>query len=43
MAAEHEAPPVPLSFLIVVFSVAIIVGAVVAYLGITGQLGGPIP
>ncbi len=33
----------PLRFLIVVFAVAILVGAVVAYLGFIGALGGPIP
>ncbi len=36
-------PPVPLSFLIVTFGVAIAVGILIVYFGINGQLGGPIP
>jgi len=31
------------TFLIVTFAVAIAVGAAIAYLGITGMIGGPIP
>jgi hypothetical protein len=43
MAAESATPPVPMRFLIVVFAAAIIVGALIAYFGFGGQLGGPIP
>ncbi len=45
-AAMQASPPdtrVPLPFLIGVFVVAIVVGVLVAYLGITGVIGGPIP
>jgi hypothetical protein len=43
VVAANQSPPVPMSFLIVVFAVAIIVAGVVTYLGVTGTLGGPIP
>ncbi len=43
MDAADQSPPVPLRFLIAVFAVAIAVGGIVAYLGFTGALGGPIP
>jgi len=33
----------PTAFLVVTFGVAIAVGALIAYLGITGQIGAPIP
>jgi hypothetical protein len=36
-------PPVPLSFIVVTFTAAIAVGILVIYLGIHGQIGGPIP
>ena len=36
-------PTLPLSFVIVVFAAAIVIGAVIAYLGITGQIGAGIP
>jgi hypothetical protein len=36
-------PPVPRTFLFVVFAVAILVGALIAYAGITGHLGSGIP
>ena len=42
MAAD-ESPPVPRSFLIVVFGAAIVIGVIVAYLGFTGALGAGIP
>lgn len=34
---------VPRLFLVVTFAVAIAVSALIAYFGITGQIGGPIP
>jgi hypothetical protein len=34
---------VPLSFLLAIFGVAIVVGGLIAYLGITGALGAGIP
>lgn len=34
---------VPRTFLIAVFAAAIVVGVVIAYLGITGQMGAGIP
>lgn len=43
MAAASTVPPVPLRFLVVVFTVAIVVAAVVIYLGFNGLIGGPIP
>lgn len=39
----EPSPPVPLTFIIVTFAVAIVVGALIIYFGINGQLGGPIP
>jgi hypothetical protein len=41
--AGAETPRVSTTFLVVTFAVAIAVGALVAYFGITGALGGPIP
>ena len=38
-----ESPPVPRLFLVVVFAVSIAIGGAVAYLGLTGMIGGPIP
>jgi hypothetical protein len=38
-----ELPKVSTTFLIVTFTVAIIIGVAVTYLGITGRIGGPIP
>jgi hypothetical protein len=38
--------PVPkpsTSFTIILFTAAIVIGALVTYLGITGRIGGPIP
>jgi len=35
--------PTPWTFLIVLVIVSILVSALIAYLGITGRLGGPIP
>ncbi len=43
MDGAAQTPPVPLRFLIAIFAVAIVVGGIVAYLGFTGALGGPIP
>ncbi|HTT73738.1 MAG TPA: hypothetical protein VMG99_06290 [Thermoplasmata archaeon] len=43
MADANELPPVPLPFLIGVFAVAIAVGALVMWLGITGRIGAGIP
>lgn len=43
MSAIPLGPPVPRSFLIVIFAVAIVAGTLVAYLGMTGQLGAGIP
>ncbi len=40
---EEKLPPVPLSFVIVVFTVAIVVGVAVAWLGMTGRIGAGIP
>jgi hypothetical protein len=42
---DHPTPDtaVPPLFLIAVFGVAIVVGAVIAYLGITGHIGAGIP
>jgi hypothetical protein len=42
-AMPEPTPKVPLSFIVVTFSVAIIVAAAIIYFGINGQLGGPIP
>ena len=36
-------PEVSKPFLIVLFTVAIVVGAAIVYLGINGFIGGPIP
>ncbi len=41
--SAEPAPTLPLSFVIVVFAVAIAIGAAIAYLGITGQIGAGIP
>jgi hypothetical protein len=41
MAAAPAGPP--RSFLIITFAVAIAVGVLIAYFGITGQLGAGIP
>lgn len=43
MTASAPAAGQGRAFLIACFVVAAIVGVVVAYLGITGRLGGPIP
>lgn len=43
MAVAREAPPIPWRFIVTLFAVAIVVGIAIAYLGITGQIGGPIP
>lgn len=43
MTSTQTSPAVPLSFLIAVFAAAIVVGGLIAYLGFTGVLGGPIP
>jgi len=43
---QHRGPesaPIPPGFLLGIFLVAGIVGAVIAYLGFTGALGAPIP
>lgn len=36
-------PPVSSAFVIAVFGVAVVVGALIIYLGVTGAIGGPIP
>ena len=41
--AAAESARIPRSFLIVVFAVAIVIGAIVWYLGSTGILGAGIP
>jgi hypothetical protein len=41
--ADPQLPSVSPVFVVVVFAVAIAVGAIVAYLGVTGAMGGPIP
>lgn len=43
MPADAPLPPVSLKFVIIVFAAATITGVLVAYFGITGVLGGPIP
>ncbi len=43
MAEETKLPPVPLAFLITTFAVAIAVGVLVMWLGITGRIGTGIP
>ena len=43
MPADAQLPPVSMAFVIIVFSVATVIGVVIAYLGITGVIGGPIP
>jgi hypothetical protein len=43
VASSDPLPKPSTAFVIVTFTVAIIIGAVVAYLGIIGVLGGPIP
>ena len=43
MPESSPDPSIPPAFLIVVFAVAILIGALVAYFGITGHLGAGIP
>ncbi len=43
MPADAPLPPVSTAFVVVVFAVAIAVGVLIAWLGITGVIGGPIP
>ena len=43
MPTEPTPPGASLRFVIVTFLAAAIVGGLVLYLGLTGQLGGPIP
>jgi hypothetical protein len=44
VTSPSQALPAPsTTFVIVTFAVAIFVGALVAYLGIAGVIGGPIP
>lgn len=43
MSAPEASPPVPPMFVIGVFTAAIVVAAIIAYFGFSGQLGGPIP
>jgi hypothetical protein len=43
MAAPSPKPEFPTTFVVVTFVVAILVGVVVLYLGLTGGLGTPIP
>jgi F0F1-type ATP synthase membrane subunit a len=42
-AMAEELPKVPTAFLVVTFTVAILIGILVIYLGISGKIGGPIP
>jgi hypothetical protein len=43
MSSSQGAPTVSTGFVIATFAFAIIVGVLIAYLGITGQLGASIP
>jgi hypothetical protein len=43
MPEETAVPPVPLAFLVTTFAVAIAVGVLVMWLGITGRIGAGIP
>ena len=43
MPATQAMPPVPLSFLIAVFAVAIAAAVVIMYLGFSGMIGASIP
>lgn len=43
MSATSAGAPVPRSFVIVIFAIALVVGVAIAYLGTTGQLGAGIP
>ncbi|HXY12398.1 MAG TPA: hypothetical protein VEJ85_02755 [Thermoplasmata archaeon] len=43
MPDANETPSPSSAFLIATFGAAIVVGALIAYLGITGQIGAPIP
>jgi hypothetical protein len=39
----EETPRASVTFTVIVFVVAAVVGILVAYLGMTGRIGGPIP
>ncbi|MGP8071840.1 MAG: hypothetical protein ACLPZM_01755 [Thermoplasmata archaeon] len=43
MTSSAPLPQVSTTFVIVVFTVAVVVGALVIYLGVNGYIGGPIP
>ncbi len=43
MPGATSTPSVPLSFVIITFVGAGVVGAVILWLGLSGHLGGPIP
>jgi hypothetical protein len=43
MPESSATPPVPLAFLIATFSIAIAIGVLVMWLGITGRIGAGIP
>ena len=43
MASSEPAPELPVRFIVVTFAVAALVGALVLYFGLTGQLGAAIP
>jgi hypothetical protein len=43
MSAEVHVPPRVSAFSVIVFATAIVIGAAVTWLGITGHIGGPIP
>jgi hypothetical protein len=39
----QETPRVPMSFLVVIFVAAIVIGVVIAYFGMRGSIGAGIP
>jgi len=41
--ADAPLPPVSFAFVLIVFGVAVAIGVIIAYLGINGMIGGPIP
>jgi len=43
VASERSAPQTPRLFIVVTFVAAAVVGGLILYLGLGGQLGSPIP
>ena len=43
MTSSAPLPKVSTTFIVVVFTVAIVIGALIIYLGVNGMIGGPIP